>query len=72
MPRAQGGEAGLQIYLSQGKLTANLNGTVMTATRPVPAGQWVEVAVAYDGMKMALRVDGSRRAKRALSRPRQR
>ena len=56
--RPQGGEAGLQIYLSQGRLAANLNGTVVTAGSALPLGRWTEVAVAYDGVKMALLVDG--------------
>ena len=60
VPRAQGGEAGLQVYLSQGKLAANLNGTVITSTRSIPLDQWVGVDVAYDGSKMVLRINGSR------------
>ena len=59
VPRAQGGEAGLQIYLSHGKLAANLNGTIITSTRPIPLDQWVGVDVAYNGSKMVLRINGS-------------
>ncbi len=42
VPRAQGAEAGLLVYLSQGKLSANLNGTVVTSTRPIPLDRWVD------------------------------
>ncbi len=56
--RPQGAEAGLQIYLSQGRLAANLNGTVLMADRPVTPQQWTKVTVAYDGMKMTLLADG--------------
>jgi hypothetical protein len=56
--RPQGGEAGLQIYLSQGRLAANLNGTVLTADAALPQGKWTDVEVVYDGMKMTLLVDG--------------
>ncbi len=52
--RPQGAEAGLLIYMSQGRLAANLNGTVVTANSPVPLQQWTNVAVTYDGMKMTL------------------
>ena len=57
--RPQGAEAGLLIYLSQGRLAANLNGTVLMADRPVTPQQWTKVAVAYDGMEMTLLVDGA-------------
>jgi hypothetical protein len=56
--RPQGAQAGLLIYLAQGRLAANLNGTVVTASRPVPAQQWTDIAVAYDGMKLTLQVNG--------------
>jgi len=56
--RPQGAEAGLLIYLSHGRLAANLNGTVLIANRPVPLQQWTTVAVTYDGMKMTLVVNG--------------
>ena len=56
--RLQGGEAGLLIYMSQGRLAANLNGTVVTASNAIPLQQWTDVAVTYDGMKMTLLVNG--------------
>ena len=58
VPRTQGPEAGLIVYLSQGRVAANLNGTVVAADRPVPPEQWVRVAVIYDGSKMSLLMDG--------------
>jgi hypothetical protein len=56
--RPQGAEAGLLIYLSQGRLAANLNGTAVTASDAIPLQQWTDVAVTYDGMKMTLLVNG--------------
>jgi len=56
--RPQGAEAGLLIYLSQGRLAANLNGTVVTASDAIPLQQWTDVAVVYDSMKMTLLVNG--------------
>ncbi|HXE07411.1 MAG TPA: LamG-like jellyroll fold domain-containing protein [Acidobacteriaceae bacterium] len=56
--RPQGAEAGLLIYLSQGRLAANLNGTVVTAAATLPLHQWTDIVVTYDGMKMALLVNG--------------
>jgi hypothetical protein len=55
--RPQGAEAGLLIYLSQGRLAANLNGTAVTASDAIPLQQWTDVAVTYDGMKMTLLVN---------------
>lgn len=57
VPRAQGAEAGLLFAVSHGKLTANLNGTVVASSDPLPHGQWITVEVAYDGAKMILRVN---------------
>lgn len=57
VPRGQGADAGLVLYLSKGRLAANLNGTVVTANRPVPLNQWVSIAAAYDGMKLVLLVN---------------
>ena len=59
VPRAQGAEAGLLVYLADGKLAANLNGTVVTSKDPIPLNQWAAVEVAYDGIKMVLRIDGA-------------
>lgn len=59
VPRAQGAAAGLVVYLSHGRLAANLNGTVVTANRPVPLHQWVDVAVGYNGSKMILLLNGA-------------
>jgi len=59
VPRAQGAEAGLLVYLADGKLAANLNGTVVTSKEPIPLNQWAEVEVAYDGSRLVLRVDGA-------------
>ncbi len=59
VPRAQGAESGLLVYLSGGKLAANLNGTVVTSTDAIPLNRWVAVEVAYDGVKMVLRVNGA-------------
>lgn len=59
VPRGQGPAAGLIVYLLHGRLSADLNGTVVTANRPVPLHRWVSVSVAYNGMKMVLRVDGA-------------
>jgi len=56
--RPQGAEAGLLIYLSQGRLAANLNGTMVTANDAIPLQQWTDVAVTYDGMRMTLLVNG--------------
>src|ERR1017187_1885136 len=56
--RPQGAEAGLLIYLSQGRLAANLNGTAVTASDAIPLQQWTDVAVTYDGLKMTLLVNG--------------
>jgi hypothetical protein len=58
VPRPQGAEAGLLVYLTQGRLAANLNGTVVTASDAIPLQQWTDVAVTYDGMKMTLLVNG--------------
>lgn len=58
VPRAQGAEAGLLLSVSHGKLSANLNGTVLTSKAPLPFGKWTSVDVAYDGSKMVLNVDG--------------
>jgi len=58
LPRTQGPEAGLMLYLSHGCLAANLNGTVLTAASPIPLQQWTNVGVSYDGMNMILLVDG--------------
>jgi hypothetical protein len=60
LPRTQGADAGLLVYLSQGRLAANLNGTVITANRTIPLQQWVQVAAAYDGSKMILLVNGTK------------
>ncbi len=60
VPRAQGALAGLRVYVARGRLTANLNGTVVTAKRPLTPGRWVEVAVAYDGARLVLLADGAR------------
>lgn len=57
--RAQGADAGLVVYLSQGRLAANLNGTVVTADRPVPVNEWARISVAYDGSKMILLTNGT-------------
>jgi hypothetical protein len=46
VPRAQGPEAGLLVYLLDGKLAANLNGTVVTSKDPMPLNQWSNVEVA--------------------------
>ncbi len=59
VPRVQGAAAGFIVYLSQGRLSANLNGTVVTANRPVPLHRWIRVAVAYNGNKMVLLLNGS-------------
>ena len=56
--RPQGAEAGLLIYLSQGRIAANLNGTVVTASDAIPLQQWTDVDLTYDGMKMTLLVNG--------------
>ena len=58
VPRAQGADAGLVLYLSKGRIAANLNGTVVTANRSVPLNQWVRVGAAYDGMKLVLLMNG--------------
>jgi Concanavalin A-like lectin/glucanases superfamily len=58
--RPQGAEAGLLIYLSQGRLAVNLNGTMVTASDTIPLQQWTDVAVTYDGTKMTLLVNGRR------------
>lgn len=62
LPRAQGAAAGLLIYLSHGRLAANLNGTVVTTPQPLPLGRWEHVAVAYDGERLVLQVNGKQRA----------
>ena len=59
IPRAQGADAGLVLYLSEGRLAANLNGTVVTANRPLPLNKWVQAAAAYDGMKLVLLMNGA-------------
>jgi len=56
--RPQGAEAGLLIYLSQGRLAANLNGTMVTAGEAMPLQQWTDVSVTYDGTKLTLLVNG--------------
>lgn len=56
--RPQGAEAGLLIYILRGRLAANLNGTVVTASESIPLQQWADVAVTYDGIKMTLLVNG--------------
>ena len=59
VPRAQGAEAGLLLSISHGRLSANLNGTGLTSTEQLPVAKWIDVAVAYDGSKMVLSVDGA-------------
>lgn len=56
--RPQGAEAGLSIYFTEGRLAANLNGTVLTADLPLPLQQWAEIAVSYDGRVLTLLVNG--------------
>lgn len=58
LPRAQGAAAGLEIYLSHGRLAANLNGTVVTAKQALPLREWVHLAVAYDGEQLVLLANG--------------
>jgi len=60
VPRAQGALAGLVVYVAHGRLAANLNGTVVTAKRPLPPGRWVAAAVAYNGNRLVLWADGTR------------
>ena len=54
LPRAQGALAGLRISIAHGRLRADLNGTVVTAGKPLPLHRWVDVAVAYDGARLIL------------------
>lgn len=58
LPRAQGAAAGLEIYVSHGRLTANLNGTVVTAKEALPLREWVPLTVAYDGRQLVLLANG--------------
>ena len=58
LPRGQGAAAGLAIYLSHGRLAANLNGSVVTAAQAFPLHQWVNIAVAYDGERLVLLENG--------------
>ncbi len=59
LPRAQGAEAGLLFSVSHGRLSANLNGTVVTSTSALPVDQWTSADVAYDGSRMVLSVNGT-------------
>lgn len=58
LPRQQGAAAGLEIYVSHGRLVANLNGTVVTATQALPLGEWVHLTVAYDGQRLLVMANG--------------
>jgi hypothetical protein len=58
LPRAQGAAAGLAVYLSHGRLVANLNGTVLTSLQMLPMRQWVTVTVAYNGQRLVLLANG--------------
>ncbi len=60
IPRTQGAAAGLIVYLSHGRLAANLNGTVVTAGSPLPLHKLVHVAVAYNGQQLVLMADGAK------------
>lgn len=59
VPRTQGAEAGLLLSVSNGHLSANLNGTVVTASAAMPANHWETVTVTYDGNALSLLVNGS-------------
>jgi len=58
LPRAQGSLAGFVLYLSNGKLAANLNGTIVVAANPVPLHQWQRVAACYNGQQLTLLING--------------
>jgi hypothetical protein len=58
LPRQQGAAAGLEIYVSHGKLAANLNGTVVMAKQVLPLREWVHLTVAYDGEQLVLLANG--------------
>jgi hypothetical protein len=62
LPRKQGAAAGLAIYLSHGRLAANLNGTVVTSSQTLPTRKWVTVTVSYNGQKLVLLADGKQTA----------
>ncbi len=58
LPRAQGADAGLLIYLAHGQLMVNLNGTIVTAEQILPQQQWTNITVAYDGEQLVLLANG--------------
>jgi alpha-L-fucosidase 2 len=49
---------GMKFYLSQGKLSAQLNHTGVSASEPLPLKEWVQVAVIYDGHTLTLYQNG--------------
>ena len=59
VPRAQGAEAGLLVTVTHGRLSANLNGTTITAGMALPLDELVSLEVTYDGDRLALRVNGT-------------
>ena len=57
-PRKYPYERGVELELVNGCLSGKLNTTSVTSVSPVPVGQWVKVALVYDGEKMSLYADG--------------
>jgi hypothetical protein len=58
LPREQGSLAGFVMYLSKGRLAANLNGTVVMSAHPIPLDHWEQVTASYNGRQLILLVNG--------------
>lgn len=57
-PRDQGADAGFLLFLANGSLTANLNGTILTANISLPLHKWMNLAATYNGQRLVLLLNG--------------
>lgn len=46
------------IYVSHGRLAANLNGTIVRANQALPLDRWMRVSVTYDGEQLVVLANG--------------
>jgi hypothetical protein len=72
VPRAQGAEAGLQIYLLHGKLAANLNGTSSPPLKPSLSINGLDLMLPMTAARWCCESTESKPSKRAPSLPWQR